>query len=173
VNTIHLKEWIRPVPDFPMKGINFKDITPLLAEPFAFESAVREMAKVTYDFEPEVIAGIEARGFVFAAPMAYKMYRSLVLLRKGGKLPVVTHSHSYELEYGKAVMELNGEAIAGKRVVIVDDVLATGGTARAAAELCKQAGGEVVGFCFLIDLTYLHGASVLPAPVKSVIAYDV
>jgi len=147
--------YIRDIPDYPKPGIVFKDITPLLADRTAFARAIEELAD-GLDFDK--VAGIEARGFILAAPVAYRYGAGFVPLRKKGKLPFTTIERSYDLEYGTAAMEVHADAFApGERVLIVDDVLATGGTASAAVELVRQAGAEVVSVSFLLELSHLSG----------------
>ncbi len=153
-----LKDWIREVPDFPKPGILFKDITPLLKEPGAFGYAVDRMADLCAGRQIEAVAGVDARGFLFAAPLAVRLARPLVPLRKAGKLPYDTHRASYELEYGEAAVEVHTDAIApGCRVLIVDDLLATGGTLAASAKLVESAGGRVAGIAVLVELEELRG----------------
>ncbi|MEU6743779.1 adenine phosphoribosyltransferase [Streptosporangium sandarakinum] len=146
---------IRDVPDYPQPGVVFKDITPLLADPKAFAAVVDELAGA---YRVDKIVGIEARGFILAAPVAHKAAAGFVPVRKKGKLPAETLEESYDLEYGSAVIEVHRDAFApGERVLIVDDVLATGGTARAAVELVRRAGAEVVAIAVLMELAFLNG----------------
>ena len=153
-----LARLIRDVPDFPEPGIVFRDVAPLLAEPAAFEAAVRGLAELAEDVD--TVVGIESRGFILGAPVALRTGAGFVPARKAGKLPGETVSVAFALEYGEAVLELQAGAItAGQRVLIVDDVLATGGTAAAAAALVEQLGGEVVGLSFLLELSALGGAA--------------
>lgn len=154
----NLKAAIRDIPDFPKKGILFKDITTLLARGDVFQSVINQIAARFKPKKIEKIAGIESRGFIFGAPVAYKLGAGLVLIRKKGKLPYKTHSATYQLEYGTDTLEMHQDAVLeGTRVLIVDDLLATGGTARATAELVEKAGGKVAGFAFLIELEFLKG----------------
>jgi adenine phosphoribosyltransferase len=157
-----LKSYIRDVPDFPKPGILFKDITPLLGNPEAFAYAVARLS-AHYAHRPvDAIAAAEARGFLFAAPMALELRKPLVPLRKPGKLPYSTHSYKYDLEYGSAELHVHTDAVTpGSRVLLVDDVLATGGTMAAACNLIEQAGGIVAGCAFLLELSFLNGRSVL------------
>ena len=153
-----LKAWIREIPDFPKPGILFKDITPLLKDPEAFSYAVDRMADYCAGRDIDVVAGIEARGFLFAAPLAVKLSKPLVPLRKAGKLPYDTHRTSYALEYGEAAVEVHTDAIApGSRVLIVDDLLATGGTLAASVRLVESSGGQVAGLAVLVELEDLRG----------------
>ena len=153
-----IKELIRDVPDFPEPGIVFKDITPVLAHPDAF-STITDLIVVHFGRGTvDKVVGIEARGFILASPVAYHFNAGFVPIRKQGKLPWDTATEEYELEYGTATLELHRDAIAnGERVLIVDDVLATGGTARAAASLVEQAGGVIRGIACLIELEFLKG----------------
>jgi len=153
-----LKARVRDVPDFPKPGVLFKDIMPLLADPPAFAFAVDALCARYAAADVDVIAAAEARGFLFAAPMAVQMKKPLVPLRKPGKLPGATRSFKYDLEYGSAELHVRADAIrAGARVLVVDDVLATGGTMAAACQLVEHAGGTVIGCAFLIELTFLNG----------------
>ncbi len=153
-----LAAYIRDVPDFPKPGILFKDITPLLGDPAAFGTAVDRFAG-RYSGEPiDAIASIEARGFLFAAPLASRLGKPLVPIRKPGKLPWDTQSLTYSLEYGEDTIEMHSDAIRpGQRVLIVDDVLATGGTMSAAVRLAERAGAEIAGLAFMIELKALRG----------------
>jgi adenine phosphoribosyltransferase len=168
-----LTNFIRNIPDFPKPGIQFKDITPLLASPRAFRYVVDQLVNRYRDSKLEAIAAAEARGFLFAAPMALALNTALVPLRKPGKLPYTTLSHAYDLEYGSAELHMHIDAVRpGTRVLLVDDVLATGGTMKAAVDLVKKAGGEVVGCAFLMELTFLEGrARLAPAEVFSLLSY--
>ncbi|GAA5060685.1 adenine phosphoribosyltransferase [Thermocatellispora tengchongensis] len=147
---------IRDVPDYPKPGVLFKDITPLLADHEAFSAVVEELARLCQGCDK--VVGIEARGFILAAPVAFRAGAGFVPVRKKGKLPAETFEASYDLEYGSAVIEVHRDAFApGDRVLIVDDVLATGGTARATIELVRGAGAEVVGAAVLMELAFLRG----------------
>lgn len=153
-----LRAVIRDVPDFPQPGIVFKDITPLLADEVAFSSVIDETVVHFGRGNVDKVVGIEARGFVLASPVAYHFGAGFVPVRKAGKLPFAVESEEYELEYGTATLEIHADAISpGERVLIVDDVLATGGTARAAARLVERLGGKVVGIAVLIELSFLEG----------------
>ncbi len=157
------KSFVRDVPDFPTPGILFRDITPLLASPGAFQDAIHEMARPFRSEPPQKVFGIEARGFMFGAAIARELGVGFVPLRKPGKLPRETLRVGYGLEYGKDSLEIHHDACApAERVLIVDDVLATGGTAEAAARLADQLGARVVGFSFFIELEGLKGRSRLP-----------
>ncbi len=158
-----IKALIRDVPDFPEPGIVFKDITPVLADPIAF-STITDLIVVHFGRgNIDKVVGIEARGFILASPVAYHFGAGFVPIRKLGKLPWKTVGEEYDLEYGTATLELHRDAVApGERVLIVDDVLATGGTAAAAASLIEQIGGKVVGISCMIELDFLHGRDKLP-----------
>ena len=162
-----LSEYIREVPDHPEPGINFKDITPLLADPVAFRESADWFASVVDQTGAEVVVALDARGFLFGAPVAYKLELPLIVVRKAGKLPPPVMSTEYELEYGDAtVMEVTSDSDSlarcrGKRVAIVDDLLATGGTFHAAAELVNMVGGVVSAHIALIELSFLDGRSKL------------
>ena len=163
-----LKMRIADVPDFPKPGILFKDITPILQDPKAFRSCIDQIAKRIKSFDFDHIAAIESRGFLLGSALAEKLHKGIVLIRKPGKLPRKTISHTYDLEYGSDTLEIHAEDLgANDRVLIVDDVLATGGTALAAETLCKNLGATVVGHLFLIKLAFLNGEQKLTAPVES------
>jgi adenine phosphoribosyltransferase len=168
-----LTRYIRDIADFPKPGIVFKDITPLLAEPRAFHHAIERMAEHYVQRNVDVVASAEARGFLFAAPLALRLDKPLVPLRKPGKLPYKTHALRYDLEYGSAELQLHIDAVApGARVLLLDDVLATGGTMEASCRLIAQAGGQVMGCAFLIELAFLKGRDKLrPCEVFSLIQY--
>ncbi|AKI96906.1 adenine phosphoribosyltransferase [Kosmotoga pacifica] len=152
-----LKSFIRDIPDFPKPGIIFKDVTPLLKNPEAFKGSIAELKKAASEWNFDIIVAPEARGFIFAAPLALEMNKGFVPIRKPGKLPYKTISKSYSLEYGNATLEMHIDAIEkGSRVLILDDVLATGGTIKAIAEMIEEAGGEVVGIITIIELSFLE-----------------
>ncbi|MDP6444802.1 MAG: adenine phosphoribosyltransferase [Pirellulaceae bacterium] len=164
---IDLKDYIRDIPDFPKPGILFRDITPLLAAPVAFAEATRRLADNYRDAGIDVIVAAEARGFIFAAPLALELNVGFVPIRKPGKLPFDKHSFHYELEYGQDTLEMHIDGVtAGSNVLVVDDLLATGGTVDACCELLKKCGANVVGCAFLIDLVDLAGAQRI-APVET------
>lgn len=154
-----LTNWVREVADYPEPGISFKDLTPILAHPPAFRSAVDWYTQCVEESAPDVIAAIDARGFIFGAPVAYKLGLPLVLLRKAGKLPPEVVRVQYALEYGGDTgMEMRDDSVSpGQKVVVVDDLLATGGTGAAAMQLIGRLGGVVVSHVFLIELSYLSG----------------
>jgi adenine phosphoribosyltransferase len=168
-----VKQHIRAVADFPKPGILFRDITPLLGHPDAFAAGIELMTEAVRDLQIESIVAIESRGFLFGAPLALALGASLVPVRKPGKLPHSKRRVEYALEYGTDALEMHDDAIrTGARVLIVDDVIATGGTALAAAELVKQAGGDPVGYGFFIELAFLEGRTKLePLPVRAVVTY--
>lgn len=157
-----LKTYIRDVPDFPIEGVIFKDITPLLRSPAAFSYAVDQLEAYCRARRPDVIVAIEARGYILAAPLALRMGVGFVPARKPGKLPWKTIREEYQLEYGLAVLEVHEDAITrGQRVVIVDDVIATGGTLNATRRLVERLGGTVEGIACLVELTFLNGRRAL------------
>lgn len=168
-----LKTKIREIQDFPEKGVLFRDITTLLKEPAALVSAVNQMQATIETLEFDFIAGAESRGFLFSMPIAYNMKKGFIPIRKEGKLPAETLKKKYSLEYGSATIEMHKDAILpGQKVVIIDDLLATGGTAKAMADLIAEAGGEVVAFSFLISLEELGGSKLLEGyPVFSLLKY--
>ena len=168
-----LKTYIRDVPDFPQEGILFRDITPLLSEPAAFRQAIAQMADHYRDTPIDVIVAAEARGFLFGVPLAMELELPFVPIRKPGKLPHATRALEYQLEYGTDCLEIHADSIQpGQRVLIVDDLLATGGTVEACCRLIKDFEAEVAGCAFLIDLTFLDGAARLaPHEVFSLLQY--
>lgn len=169
----HLREVIRDVPDFPKPGILFRDITTLLKDPESFRMAVEALAEPYRSDPPEYIVGVESRGFIFGGPLAYELGSGLVIVRKPGKLPAETETVSYELEYGEDSLEIHRDAIEpGRRALVVDDLIATGGTARGTAQLIEKIGGEVEGLAFLIELTALEGRKLLDGwPIHTVLRY--
>jgi adenine phosphoribosyltransferase len=173
MTTDDLKALVRDVPDFPTEGILFKDIMPLVGNAEAFGSTIEHLAAWARPRRPDVILGAEARGFIFGGALAYELGCGFVTARKPGKLPWEKVRATYELEYGTDALEVHADALApGARVIILDDVLATGGTARAKMELVERLGGEVVGALFVIELTFLHGREKLGgADVHALIAY--
>lgn len=171
---LDLKTFIRDVPDFPKPGITFKDIAPLLADHAAFEATIDGLAAEFKGKGIEVIAAAEARGFLFAPPLAMKLGVGVVPVRKPGKLPFETHSYQYDLEYGTDTLEIHTDAIQpGQKVLVVDDLLATGGTVSACCKLIEQCGGEIVGCGFVIHLAFLDGQKMLEKyPVFSLMSFD-
>jgi adenine phosphoribosyltransferase len=172
--SLDLTEYIRSVPDFPKPGILFRDITPLLAHPPAFRESVRRLAEHFRNRDITAVAAAEARGFVFAAPLALELDCAFIPVRKPGKLPFDTQAFHYELEYGTDSLEMHTDAVReGDRVLLVDDLLATGGTMQACAHLAEQGGAQVVGCAFVIELSFLNGREKLkPHEVVSLICYD-
>lgn len=168
-----LKRWIREVPDYPKPGINFYDITTLLKEPIGLRLTLERFAELCGNGPIDKVIGIESRGFLFAPHLAYQVGAGFVPVRKPGKLPAETVSSSYELEYGVDTLEMHVDAVGkGERVLIVDDVIATGGTAKATGDLVRSCGGEVVGYGFVVELTFLEGRSKLgETPTHSLVRY--
>jgi adenine phosphoribosyltransferase len=167
-----LKQFIRNVPDFPKPGVTFRDISPLLANADAWAATVHQIADRIAEYKPDLIAGIESRGFLVAAPLALQMELGFVMIRKLGKLPGMTKKKSYNLEYGSATLEVQEGLIQpGQRIVVVDDILATGGTMNAAIHLLRQAGGAVKAAAFIIELEALKGRDNLDIPAHSLIQY--
>ncbi|MGI6037585.1 MAG: adenine phosphoribosyltransferase [Limnochordia bacterium] len=158
-----LRTKIREIADFPCPGVSFKDITTLLHDGQALRYVIQEMAKPYSESKPDLIVGVESRGFLFGAPLAYELGVGFGLIRKPNKLPAAVERVEYELEYGTDVLEIHRDAITpGLRVLLVDDLLATGGTIAAAVQLVEKLGGEVMGLSFLVELTYLKGRDKLP-----------
>ena len=168
-----IEEYVKSIPDFPEKGIIFRDVTSVLQDADGLQLAIDEMQKFLEGVEFDVIAGTESRGFIFGVPIAYNLHKAFVPVRKKGKLPRETVSAEYELEYGKAEIEMHKDAIKpGQKVVLVDDLIATGGTIEAAAKLVEELGGEVVKIIFLMELEGLKGREKLKGyDVESVIHY--
>jgi len=169
-----LRPYIREVPDFPQPGVLFRDITPLLQDAEAHRYAIDELCREAASRRPDAIVGIESRGFVFGAPVAYKLGLPFVPVRKAGKLPAARMSVEYALEYGESQLDIHADALQrGQTAVIVDDLLATGGTAAAAAKLVELLDARVAGFAFVVELTFLGGRDRLEGyPVVSLLSYD-
>ena len=168
-----LKDHIRSIPDFPKPGILFYDVSTLLAHPDAWQVAMGRMAKAVTRHSPDVLAGIESRGFLVAAPLALKLGIGFVMVRKKGKLPGKTITHEYQLEYGSDTIEIQQDAIEkGQRVVVLDDLLATGGTLTASIDLLRKVGADVVGAACIIELAFLGGRAKVDVPVDALISYD-
>ena len=168
-----LKQHIRSIPDFPKPGILFYDISTLLAHPEAWRATVERLAEEVRPQRPDLLIGIESRGFLVAAPLAFAIGGGFAMVRKKGKLPGRTVRYSYDLEYGTDTIEIQEDAIApGQRVVIVDDLLATGGTMQAAVELIRRQGGAVVAGACIIELGFLAGRRRVEVPVASMVTYD-
>lgn len=164
---------IRTVPDFPKPGILFYDISTLLAHPGAWSATVQGLEEIVAVHKPDVLAGIESRGFLVAAPLALRMGLGFAMVRKKGKLPGPTVPHTYDLEYGQDTIEVQADAFAtGQRVVLLDDLLATGGTMQAACQLLRKLGAEVTGAACIIELAFLNGRARLDIPVSTLVSYD-
>jgi len=168
-----IEKAIRNVPDFPKPGIQFKDITPVLANARLFNGAIAELCKPFTPGSVDAVIGIDARGFIFAAAAAVRLQAGFIPVRKKGKLPYKTHEQAYDLEYGTATVAIHTDALKpGARVILIDDLLATGGTAAAAAALVKKLGAEILEFSFLIELSFLNGREKLKGmPIRSVVVY--
>lgn len=168
-----LTKIIRDIPNFPEQGVLFRDITPILHNPDALKESINQMSEKMDNAEYDIIAGPESRGFIFGVPLAYKLSKGFIPIRKKGKLPAETISKEYALEYGTATIEMHKDAIKqGQRIFIVDDLLATGGTAKAIAEMIEEVGGVVAGFIFLIELKNLEGRKLLNGyNIESIIKY--
>ncbi len=168
-----IKDHIRSIPDFPKPGILFYDISTLLANADAFSVAMGRLAKAVSRHSPDLLAGIESRGFLVAAPLALKLGLGFVMVRKRGKLPGAPVRYEFSLEYGSDVIEIQNDAIvAGQRVLILDDLLATGGTMGASVDLFRSVGAEVVGAACIIELSFLNGRKRLDVPFTSLVSYD-
>ncbi len=168
-----LKEHIRSIPDFPKPGILFYDISTLLAHPQAWRTTIERLAEAVRPHKPDLLVGIESRGFLVAAPLAYTLGSGLAMARKKGKLPGGTVRHEYALEYGTDTIEMQQDAIApGQRVIVLDDLLATGGTLQAAINLVGRQGGNVVAAACIIELAFLNGRSRIEVPFTAMVSYD-
>ena len=170
---MELAPFIRDIPDFPKPGIIFKDITPLLGDPAALKDTVEQLIAPFENKGIEIVTGVESRGFIFAAAAAIRLGAGFVPIRKPGKLPADTIAESYELEYGTDTVEIHSDAIApGQKVLMLDDLLATGGTMSAACKLVKKLGGEIVSSGFVIELGFLNGRDKLECPVHSLMVVE-
>ena len=170
---MNLKDHIRGVPDFPIEGILFYDIATLLRERTAMAYCLDQFEAAMAAWQPDVLAGIESRGFLFAAPLAQRMGLPMMMIRKAGKLPGPTNSLTYDLEYGTDTIEIQADALSeGQRVVILDDLLATGGTLAASVELCRQSGAEVAGCALVVELSFLNGREAVDAPLITLVDYE-
>ena len=168
-----LEDYVVSIPDFPEPGIIFRDITSVLQDEDGLQMAIDEMQKLVEGIDFDVIAGAESRGFIFGTPIAYNLHKPFALVRKKGKLPRETIETSYELEYGTATIEMHKDSIRpGQKVLVVDDLIATGGTLEATIRLVEQLGGEVVGVLVLMELQGLHGRDKIKCPVYSAIKYE-
>jgi len=173
VLSIDLKNHIRSIPDFPKPGILFYDISTLLAHPQAWRATVEGMAEAVRPLQADLLVGIESRGFLVAAPLAYALGSGFAMVRKKGKLPGKTVRFTYDLEYGSDTIEIQEDAVApGQRVIVVDDLIATGGTTEAAIKLITERNGTVVGAACIIELTFLNGRARIPVPVTAMVSYD-
>ncbi|MGH7030016.1 MAG: adenine phosphoribosyltransferase [Stellaceae bacterium] len=168
-----LKQHIRSIPDFPKPGVLFYDISTLLAHPHAWRTTIGRLAEALRPHRPDLLIGIESRGFLVAAPVAYELGHGFAMIRKKGKLPGPTVPFTYQLEYGSDTIEIQEDAVvAGQRVVVLDDLLATGGTMHAAIDLVRRRGGIVVGAGCIIELSFLRGRSRIDVPLTAMVAYD-
>ncbi len=168
-----LSDHIRTIPDFPKPGILFYDISTLLMHPKAWQATVERLAAAIKPHKPDLLAGIESRGFLVAAPLALELGLGFVMIRKEGKLPGATVPFTYDLEYGTDTIEIQADAVEpGQRVVVLDDLLATGGTMNAAAQLFRQCGADVRGAACIIELSFLNGRDKLDIPITTLISYD-
>jgi len=168
-----LKEHIRSIPDFPKPGIMFYDISTLLAHPHAWKTTVERLAEAVRPHKPDLLMGIESRGFLVAAPLAFALGSGFAMVRKQGKLPGRTVRFTYDLEYGTDTIEVQEDVVMpGQRVVVVDDLVATGGTLAAAIDLIGRRGGNVVGAACIIELNFLNGRNRLSVPLTSMVSYD-
>ena len=168
-----LKDHIRGIPDFPQPGILFYDISTLLSDADAWQVTMGRLAKEVMKHQPDILAGIESRGFLVAAPLALKLGCGFIMVRKQGKLPGETVSHEYELEYGTDTIEIQTDAVkAGQKVMLLDDILATDGTMAAATELLRKVGADVVGAACILELNFLNGRDNLDIPCSTLIGYD-
>ncbi|MCK4577669.1 MAG: adenine phosphoribosyltransferase [Candidatus Marinimicrobia bacterium] len=167
-----IKSFIRDVPDFPKQGIVFKDITPVLADAGAFGATIGKLVRRYQEDPPDCVVAVESRGFILGAPLAHALGRGLVVVRKPGKLPADTIQETYELEYGSDTLEIHSDAIRkGQRCVVIDDLLATGGTAAATCRLVERLGGTVQELAFMIELAFLDGRNKLSWPLFSLLRY--
>lgn len=170
---MNIKDHIRSIPDFPKPGILFYDISTLLAHPDAWRATVSQLSETLAPHKPDLLVGIESRGFLVAAPLALQLGCGFVMVRKRGKLPGKTLSYTYDLEYGTDTIEIQADAIQpGQRVIVLDDLLATGGTAAAAVKLLRQVGADVRAAAFIIELAFLKGRAKIDVPSVSLLSYD-
>ncbi len=168
-----IRDHIRSIPDFPKPGIVFYDISTLLAHPAAWRETVERMAAQLRPLKPDLLAGIESRGFLVAAPLAFHLGCGFIMVRKAGKLPGKVARHAYDLEYGNDVIEIQADAVQpGQRVVVIDDLVATGGTTAATIDLIRRQGAKVVGAACIIELTFLKGRRKIDVPFTALVGYD-
>ncbi len=170
---MNLREHIRTIPDLPQPGIQYYDISTLLMHPHGWPATVNQLAEVVIPHKPDLLAGIESRGFLVAAPLAYQLGLGFAMVRKAGKLPGATVPFTYDLEYGSDTIEIQADAVEpGQRVVLLDDLLATGGTMNAAAQLFRKCGADVRAAACIIELTFLKGREKLDVPITTLVAFD-
>jgi len=170
---MNLKDHIRTIPDFPKPGILFYDVSPLLAHPVAWQETMNQLADTVRPHKPDILAGIESRGFLVAAPLALKLGLGFIMVRKQGKLPGATVPYTYDLEYGTDTIEIQADAVVpGQKIFLLDDLLATGGTMNAAAQLLRAAGAEVAACACLIELAFLNGRARLDIPATALVSYE-
>ena len=169
-----LKKYIRSIPDYPKKGILFRDITTLIKDSKAFNYSIDQIIEISEKLDFDKIAAIESRGFVFASAISYKLKKPFIMMRKKNKLPAEKISVDFELEYGTATLEMHKDSVdSGEKILIIDDLIATGGTVNASSKLIEKAGGQLVGCGFIIELNELNGRDNIPnVPVRSLIRYD-
>ena len=168
-----LKEKIRTIPDFPKPGIQFRDITTLLSDPQAFNTVMERFVDRYQDEQIDLVVGVESRGFIIGAPLALRLEKGFIPVRKAGKLPGPTHRVEYDLEYGTDIVEVHQDAIpSGSRVLMVDDLLATGGTIEGSSKLIEKAGGVIAGYAFVIELIDLKGRNRLNHPIYSLVTFE-
>jgi adenine phosphoribosyltransferase len=168
-----IRNHIRSIPDFPKPGVLFYDISTLLAHPAAWRETVDRLASQLRPLKPDLLAGIESRGFLVAAPLALHLGCGFIMVRKAGKLPGKVVRHAYDLEYGNDVIEIQADAVGpGRRVVVIDDLVATGGTTAATIDLIRRQGADVVGAASIIELTFLNGRKRIDVPFTALVAYD-
>jgi adenine phosphoribosyltransferase len=170
---MNIKDHIRSIPDFPKPGVVFYDISTLLAHPAAWRETVERLAGHLRPLKPDLLAGIESRGFLVAAPLAFHLGCGFIMVRKAGKLPGTVARHAYDLEYGNDVIEIQADAVRpGQRVVVIDDLVATGGTTAATIDLVRRQGAEVVGAACIIELNFLKGRGKIDVPFTALVNYD-
>jgi adenine phosphoribosyltransferase len=170
---MNLKDHFRTIPDFPKPGILFYDVSPLLAHPAAWQETMNRLAEAVTPHQPDILAGIESRGFLVAAPLALKLGLGFIMVRKQGKLPGATVPYTYDLEYGRDTIEIQADAVKpGQKIVLLDDLLATGGTMSAATQLLRHAGAEVMACACIIELAFLNGRARLDIPTTTLVSFE-